>query len=483
MSFSDMLSITPNPGLSIAIWVVAFSLLLYFGRVPAHQAISSLTRVLYHGFRLSAKSVMRTEKRLVQRNREVLLSHGREAAEREIEREFDRIDAAVHRDLGELPALQRQLDERLIAIEEDHRQSTNVPPTPPGWVEAVEAVANIPSRSDPVVGQVLEVIHTSLVKAQDTATNEFRKATQQRHGHLKNMIPGIRKLQQILSVSNKNTGSLLERSKVIDRHMDQYESIVGKTDQAERTLSSSSLVQFFIAGLVLVIAIGGAVVNFNLIARPMAEMVGGTVRVGGFRIAEISALVIILLEITCGLFLMEALRFTRLFPVIGALKDKWRMWMAWAAFVFLFGLASVEAGLAYMREILMQDDLAMSAMLRGDTASVTAAIDASLRWITTAAQMGLGFILPFVLTFVAFPLEAFVHSARTVFGVAIIGLLRGLAYTLRLLGSVFRNGGRTLIHVYDFLIFGPLWIEKMVVGRNGKSKGKSESSMFQEASS
>ena len=48
-------------------------------------------------------------------------------------------------------------------------------------------------------------------------------------------------------------------------------------------LSSSSLVQFFVSLFVLVIAIGGAVINFNLIARPMAEMVGGTNFIGSWR--------------------------------------------------------------------------------------------------------------------------------------------------------------------------------------------------------
>ena len=37
-------------------------------------------------------------------------------------------------------------------------------------------------------------------------------------------------------------------------------------------------------------------------------------------------------------------------------------------------------------------------------------------WITTAAQMGMGFTLPFALVFVAIPLETFVHSLRTVLG-------------------------------------------------------------------
>ena len=43
---------------------------------------------------------------------------------------------------------------------------------------------------------------------------------------------------------------------------------------------SSSLTQFFIAGLALAIAVGGAVINFNLIALPMSEMVGGGSYIG-----------------------------------------------------------------------------------------------------------------------------------------------------------------------------------------------------------
>ncbi|NIW24713.1 MAG: hypothetical protein GWN29_09200, partial [Gammaproteobacteria bacterium] len=115
----------------------------------------------------------------------------------------------------------------------------------------------------------------------------------------------------------------------------------------------------------LLVAVGGAAINFSLIARPMAEMVGGTSFIGGFRTADIAALVIILVEISMGLFLMESLRITRLFPVIGALADKLRVRMIWITFTILLFLASVEAGLAYMREILMQDELATSALLRG----------------------------------------------------------------------------------------------------------------------
>lgn len=164
-----------------------------------------------------------------------------------------------------------------------------------------------------------------------------------------------------------------------------------------------------------------------------------------------------------GLFLMESLRITRLFPVIGALNDKLRVRMIWITFGFLFVLASVEAGLAFMREILMQDELATSAMLRGDAAGMIAG--SNVTWITTAAQMGMGFILPFALVFVAIPLETFVHSTRTVLGILAAAVLRMLAFTLRLTGNVMRYAGKTLVNLYDLLIFGPLWLENSIIKR------------------
>jgi hypothetical protein len=59
--------------------------------------------------RLSTSAVARSESWMLQRNKDVLLAQGREAAERMIEREFERIDATVRRDLAEYPALHRQL--------------------------------------------------------------------------------------------------------------------------------------------------------------------------------------------------------------------------------------------------------------------------------------------------------------------------------------------------------------------------------------
>lgn len=460
MSLSDVLMIVPNLFLSVVIWLVILATLLYLARAPVHRLILSASRGLNRTLRMAAFSVGSAEERLNQRNREILLAKGREEAERMVEREFERVDATVHGELAHYPELHRRMSEEITAIEEDHKDSSEVPPAPPGWTEAVDAVSRIPAKADPLVGNVLEDIHKSMAKAQEKATEEYRKATEKRHKLLERMRPHWRRLQKKVDTVDKNIESLLERSKVIDRQMAEYEETVRGTDRAVRQLSSSSLNQFFVSLLVMLIAVGGATINFYLIARPMSEMVGGTSSLAGFRTADIAALVIILVEVSMGLFLMESLRVTRLFPAISALSDTQRRRMIAVTLTILFVLASVEAGLAYMREILMEQERATQAILRGEQAAGEEAIAGeSVRWITTAAQMGLGFILPFALVFVAIPLESFVHSLRTVLGMPAVGFLRILASLLRVLASGARYLGQLLVDLYDLVIFGPLWIE------------------------
>ncbi len=462
MSFSELFLLVPaSPLLSGLIWLVVGVGLLYLARPGAHHAIAAASRLLHHACKLAASSVLLAEQRLKQRNNEVLLAAGREAAERIIEREFERIDASVQRDLAEYPALQRQMSEAITRLEQDYHASSEVPPEPPAWAKVVDAVAKIAPR-EPVVGEILQDIHESMVRAQRSAIEQYRNDNSKRHRILSRMMPLWRRVARVLGEMDKRVTHLLERSTSIDRHMASYEDILSRSPRAERMLSSSSLTQFFIAGFVLAIAIGGAVINFHLIARPMQEMVGGSSFIMGYKVANIAALVIILVEIAMGLFLMESLRITRLFPVIAALDDRMRVRMIWITFSILLLLASVEAGLAYMREKLSQDDASLVASLIGDRQMAAVAAN---QWITTAAQMGMGFILPFALVFVAIPLESFIHSSRTVLGLSAQGILQMLAFLLRLAGNVFRHGGAMLIRLYDLLIFLPLWLEERLHAR------------------
>jgi hypothetical protein len=90
--------------------------------------------------------------------------------------------------------------------------------------------------------------------------------------------------------------------------------------------------------------------------------------------------------------------------------------------------------------------------------------------IPTIGQMVMGFILPFALAFVAIPLESFVSSSRTVLGVVAAGLLRLIAFILRLLGNIGFYVGRFVVNMYDLIIFPTIWLEGVILGVKTKPK-------------
>ncbi|HWZ63813.1 MAG TPA: hypothetical protein VNX02_12395 [Steroidobacteraceae bacterium] len=464
MSMQSLLTLTPWPMLSALILLLLLVAALYLARDTAHQAIQAAAGALARGLRVAAHSVIRAQERLGARNREVLLAAGREAKERVVEREFARVADTVRKDLAGYPDMHRRLSESIQRIEEDQEKAAEVPPEAPGWAQAVKVVANLDARN--AGAEILSDIHKSMVKAHGEAMDDYRKASAERHSLLRRMMPDWRLIQQTLGHVQQSVESVIGRSQTIDRQMGEYEAIVRGEDRAVSVLSSSSIVYFFVSALVLAVATAGTAVNFTLIARPMAEMVGGTNFIGGYRTADIAALVIIMVEISMGLFLMESMRITRLFPVIGALSDKTRVRMGVTTFLILLLMASIEAGLAYMREVLLLDEMATNALLRGDN---SASLVNPHLWITTAAQMGMGFVLPFALVFVAIPLETFVHSLRTVVGLIGIALLQALALLLRLLGNGFRHLGALACRLYDLPLFGPLWLEARL--REGRRPG------------
>jgi hypothetical protein len=234
-------------------------------------------------------------------------------------------------------------------------------------------------------------------------------------------------------------------------------------------LTVSALTQFFVASLVLAIAAGGALINFKLIALPMSEMVGaGDYLTATLRTSEVAALVIIFVEAAMGLFLMETLRITHLFPKIHGLPERMRVRMMWVAFVLLVALAGIEAALALMRDMLIADK---QALLQSLAATQAAAQDGWLTRIPTMGQMLLGFILPFALAFIAIPLESFITSARTVGGTAMVILVRTVAVALRLAGNFVRQLSRVLITLYDITIVLPLLAERLLKsGRAPKAR-------------
>ncbi len=471
MTSYDFFMIWPgNAGLSLVIWLLAAIIILFFARTYSHKLIKSFTYAIHGAARITAASLMILEARTRRRNREVLLASGAEQLERRIEREFERMNAIVTKDLQAYPTLHRTMSDIVREIDEDYRKSTDTPPVPPEWISAVESIAAIPSSKDTMVARMLGEIKKVFEKLQKGAMKEYKKTSRKRHALLRKMVPYWRKASNTLENVDKTMTRLLERSKHIDRMMTEQEGVLAKTDSAERFLSSSSMTQFFISTIVLLIAIGGAIVNFNLIALPMSEMVGGGSYIGAFKTSNVAAMVIILVEATMGIYLMESLRITHLFPIIGDMDDKKRRLFMWLSLLLLVIMACIESSLAFMRDIIAADMQALRQVLAGkEMVEGPAASN-----IPLIGQMVMGFILPFALAFVAIPFEAFVHSARTVLGLISVGVLNLLAFILRLVGNVALHLGNILINVYDLLTFPFLWVEERLRKRKEPSLVKEE---------
>jgi hypothetical protein len=250
--------------------------------------------------------------------------------------------------------------------------------------------------------------------------------------------------------------------------MARYEGMRAKDSKAEHALTTSAFVQLGISLLVMMIALGGAFVNYKLIALPMSEMVGASDYItDNLKTSDVAALVIILMEASMGLFLLESLRITQLFPKIASMDDRMRHRLMLASLIFLVILAGIESSLALMRDMLIAD----KASLMRDLASSAPPVEDN--WFTRipmAGQMIMGFVLPFALAFVAIPLESVVHSLRTVIGVLLVQILRGAAFLVRFAGVVFKRLAKVLELIYDIPIVIPIMIEGWVVTmRSGQS--------------
>ncbi|TMH63119.1 MAG: hypothetical protein E6H57_17625 [Betaproteobacteria bacterium] len=468
MSFQSWLLWPDNVPLSMLALVVVGMAFMYAARRPMHDLFRALGHMVGAPLRMAGRWLAAAAAEMNQRNKAVLLAHGRQEVGQRVEREFERLGAIVTRDLQGYPTLQRKLLDEITRIEEDYKKCGEVPPPPPDWTDAVAAVANVKSAGNELVLRVLEEIKRSVTGIHDKAIGEYRKAYETRHRILGSFMPFWRSVDKNLAQVEKNLASLQSSVTTVDAHMAKYEQINAGTDKAQHALTVSAFTQFAIALLVMAVAAGGAFINFKLIALPMSEMVGaGDYITSALRTSEVAALVIIFVEASMGLFLLEAMRVTHLFPRIASLNEVLRRRMLWIAFALLVTLAGVEAALALMRDMLIADKQALLQSLSTVQAGPT---EGWVGRIPTAGQMLLGFILPFALAFIAIPLESLIHSARTVGGVLLTVLVRALALVLRVAGQAVRQASRVLIRLYDVAIVLPLLAERLVRGarRSGR---------------
>jgi len=451
---------------SVLVLVVLAMLFLYAARKPMHGVIHSVCNLVTQSTRFISRWLFLSADNLRLRNQAVLLAHSQESTASMIDREFERVGNIIRKDMQEFPALQRKLLEEATRIEEDYRRCGEVPPPPPEWVDALESVSQLKSGGD-IPRKLLEDINKSIQKIHDKTVTEYRRSYEERHKILKGMQPTWRSVDKLMVEMDKKMLTLHGNAKQIDDDMTKFAGMRAKDSKTDHALTVSAFVQLAISSLVMVIAMGGAFINYKLIALPMSEMVGASDYItNNLRTSDVAALVIILMEASMGLFLLESLRITQLFPKIASMDDGMRRRLMWASLIFLVILAAIESSLALMRDMLVADK---ASLMHDLSSSAPAATEGLMANIPMAGQMIMGFVLPFALAFVAIPLESVVHSLRTVIGVLLVQTMRGLGFVLRFTGVVFRRFAKVLELSYDVLIVIPLMVERWVVAIRGNT--------------
>ncbi len=457
-----------NPGLSILVLIVAAVIFMYFAREPIQRVLKTLAQGLSGGLHLVAGWCNETAERMQSRSRELILEAGRDSQELHIEQEFRRLESNYARDLAGYPRLHLKLDENITEIDSTFRDAAEVPPAAPGWGDVVEAITRVKGMNTLAVENMLDDIHDSAVEAEKEALQQYRTASAKRHKILASMAPRWKELKGVLERVGKSVNTLLESTRRIDGYMDRYEQIQSGDDRSVRNLASSAGKLFIISLIVIGIAIAAAFINFQLIALPMSELVPSGTRLIGMPVASVAALVIVLMEVAAGIFLLDALGITHLFPQIGTLPASRRRLVFSVALGSLFLLASIEASLAVLREQLVEAEMSLMESLAGGGPGAVARATGSL--IPVVGQAVLGFTLPWILAMIAVPLEMLIESGRHVVNRILVLLLHGFGLVARFIAYVLQYGILLIAHLYDAIIMIPIQIERWIRGDKAPSR-------------
>lgn len=451
------------PGLSLVILAVVSMIFLYFAREPVHKMIQAMSDGSAGGLRKLADWTKKSAEALEEKDRKVLLESGVAKMQGEILQEFSRIDMANTKCLEGYPKLQLRLDENISRMQRDYEECGQVTPMAPGWSEVVESLGNAQSSAnDRIIEKMLGEIHKSAVAGEKKALSEFREATSKRHKILASMSPIWKRIEKLGKDINRQVEKVLENSRNIEAHMTRYEKISAADPQSVDMLSSRVTKLFIISLIVICVGLVGAFINFNLIALPMSELVPAGVRVAGMAVSEISALVIVALELVLGIFLFEAMGVTHTFPQIASMTRAKRKIILYGALFGLLFLSSVEASLAVLRENLAETKSAIDISLAGGAAQITESVNSN---ITVIGQALLGFVLPWILAVIAIPLEMFIEASQhaftriyTIIITLFCHIASGIAY---LIESLFK----IISHIFDIYIIVPSKIGEMIASR------------------
>lgn len=303
------------------------------------------------------------------------------------------------------------------------------------------------------------------------AVTSVRQAVRDELSPLRPQLNALRAELKPLSENSEKLRTMtleFERmSGTINTNLEKFETMISPDhlERREAAERQSILIPWLISGLVMLIALTGVFLNFFLIQRPMAEIVGDDMQVLGMSLPTAAAFVVIFLEAVAGIVLMDAAGITRLTP-IHALQGLPKRVLLIAAICFLAAFSFFEAILAIQRESLIRlDQQTLEMALGTEEAGEAAAGGISL---TMIAQMVLAILIPWLLAIAAIPLEIFVRNLVFILRLVVHQLLMVASFVFSMISSAFKALGAFLLRLYDLVIFLPLAIEQMVRSVRGQ---------------
>src|SRR5262245_15003075 len=291
-----------HTALSLAVlWLVSV-IFLWAAREPMLALLRSLGQFACEGCEGLARACDSAAQELRKRASAALLAAGKLEAQGRLGREIHRVDSAFSERLGQYSGLQRRLDDVLVKREKEYADAAGTPRRGPGGSTAVQATAQIPTPGDAHVQKVLESIRESSEDAEEQALKQHREDTARRHKLLAAMASCWKDVRDLMGRMRESVAAAIEATTRIHGYVEEYEKVSKQEEGALRALTFSATKLFTVSALVLGVALGGAFVNFQLIALPMSELVPAGARIGGLPVAPISALVIVLMATALGIF-------------------------------------------------------------------------------------------------------------------------------------------------------------------------------------
>ncbi len=468
LQWQHLMLFPDHPFLSGAILFLGVTFLLWMAREQVEGVIRRIFISVSHALRFAARWLDRHAQSLHHRADELAVEYFMSALEKRVEGDISRLSELVHKDLASYPDISHRLSMLITEYEQTFRDGQEAKlPGMPEIGKLNQQIENV-LKSDADTSGRLVAIRKELRREHKRMLKLAKKDSTARIRALRRLRTPVHRLNRTVQKIDGMVSGLRKSIGRVESKISEYRKMRKERDIRLRAAHHSVMTRFAIGVFFLVIVVGGAFVNFLLIKRPIAEMIGGGY-VGDLSLPSIGALMVILIEMGAGIMLAEALELSHLIPNVSHWLPEKRQKVAIVCSTLLLCMAGVEAGLAFMRELLIAADAETTALLTGQAPDAANDLAGSLPVVVQAAM---GFVIPLILAFAAIPLEILFNTARIVLQRLLCVMMWGAAFMLRMLGNVLHGIYRMLAALYDLLIFFWLVVQRwlgMLFARFGRS--------------